>query len=55
MRKLPAFAYLRVSSRGQTSGHGFEPQADTIERFAREHGYAVEQVYRDAHTGTEAD
>src|SRR5262245_8612059 len=53
--KTPAFAYLRVSGRGQVSGHGFDRQAEIISRFAREHGYNVEQAYRDAFTGTEAD
>lgn len=53
--KPPAFAYLRVSSRGQTSGHGFDRQAETIQRFASERGYIVGQTFRDAFTGTEAD
>jgi len=55
MKKIPAFAYLRVSSRGQTSGHGFERQAETIQAYAAEHGYIVEETFRDAFTGTEAD
>jgi DNA invertase Pin-like site-specific DNA recombinase len=44
-----------VSGKGQVRGHGFDRQSETIERFAREHGYSVEQTYRDAYTGTEAD
>ena len=53
--KLPAFAYLRVSGKGQMSGHGFDRQAETINIYAAEHGYIVEQAFRDAFTGTEAD
>ena len=53
--KTTAFAYLRVSSKGQVTGHGFDRQAETINTFARQNGYIVEQTYRDAFTGTEAD
>lgn len=52
---VPAFAYLRVSSKGQISGHGFERQLETIQRFAKENGYTVQNTFRDAFTGTEAD
>jgi DNA invertase Pin-like site-specific DNA recombinase len=51
----PAFAYLRVSSKGQVKGHGFERQEETISRFAGENGYEVTEIFRDAFTGTEAD
>lgn len=51
----PAFAYLRVSSKGQVRGHGFERQEETIQRFAGENGYTVSDTFRDAFTGTEAD
>ncbi len=52
---IPAFAYLRVSSKGQVSGHGFDRQAETVARFSRENGYTIEETFRDAFTGTEAD
>jgi site-specific DNA recombinase len=51
----PAFAYLRVSSKGQVSGHGFRRQAETINVFARKNRYAVRETFRDAFKGTEAD
>ncbi len=51
----PAFAYLRVSSKGQINGHGFDRQLATISRFARESGYEMKDCFRDAHSGTEAD
>jgi len=52
---IPAFAYLRVSSKGQVKGHGFDRQAETISEFAGENGYLVKDTFRDAFTGTEAD
>src|SRR4051794_35939215 len=51
----PVFAYLRVSSKGQIKGHGFDRQEETISRFAGENGYQVTETFRDAFTGTEAD
>jgi DNA invertase Pin-like site-specific DNA recombinase len=52
---IPAFAYLRVSSKGQVKGHGFDRQEETISGFAAENGYYVKDTFRDAFTGTEAD
>jgi site-specific DNA recombinase len=52
---ISAFAYLRVSSNGQVKGHGFQRQEDTIRQFAAENRYSVEEIFRDAFTGTEAD
>ena len=52
---VPVFGYLRISSKGQVRGHGFDRQEETISRFARENGYSLETVFRDAFTGTEAD
>src|SRR4051794_19021887 len=54
-KDIPVFAYLRVSSKGQVKGHGFERQEETISRFADESGYTVAEIFRDAFTGTEAD
>ena len=59
--KLPAnavaVAYLRVSSQGQAleHRHGFERQEAACRAWAKEHRRTVSAVYRDAHTGTEAD
>lgn len=52
---VAAFAYLRVSSSGQIKGHGFDRQRETIAAFASQNGYRVEETFRDAFTGTEAD
>jgi DNA invertase Pin-like site-specific DNA recombinase len=56
-RKNPvlAFAYLRVSSNGQIKGHGFDRQKDAIQAFAKQNGFRVQETFRDAFTGTEAD
>lgn len=59
--KLPAnavaVAYLRVSSQGQAleHRHGFERQEAACRAWAKEHRHTVSAIYRDAHTGTEAD
>ena len=52
-----AVAYLRVSSQGQASEHrhGFERQEAGCRAWAKEHRRPLTAVYRDAHTGTEAD
>ena len=54
-KTVPVFAYLRVSSKGQVKGHGFDRQSETIAEFARENGFAVKATFKDAFTGTEAD
>ena len=53
--QIQVFAYLRVSSKGQVKGHGFERQEATIAEFAADNGYTVKETFRDAFTGTEAD
>lgn len=50
-----AFAYLRVSSRGQIKGNGFDRQQETIKKYAKEKGITVKETFRDTFTGTEAD
>jgi site-specific DNA recombinase len=55
MRNKQAYAYLRVSSRGQVGGHGFDRQEETIRAYARTAKVEIVSVFRDAHTGTEAD
>lgn len=53
----PVTAYLRVSSQGQAleGRHGFERQEAACRAWAKEHRRTVAAVYRDAHTGTEAE
>ncbi len=52
--KRSAVAYLRVSGRGQLDGHGFDRQEADIRALASG-SFHVERVYREAHTGTEAE
>jgi len=53
-KKIPAYAYLRVSSKGQVEGDGFDRQERTIKRHARG-AFEIRDTYRDAFTGTDAD
>jgi len=46
-RRTPAFAYLRVSGKGQVDGHGFPRQRAAIDRFARTHRYEIVAEFRD--------
>ena len=50
-----AVGYLRVSSKGQIKGHGFERQRDEIKRHAKKAGYTIIEWYKEAYTGTEED
>jgi site-specific DNA recombinase len=54
-KSVEAFAYLRVSSKGQVNGHGFDRQSQRISEFAKQNGYTVKATFRDAVTGSEAD
>jgi DNA invertase Pin-like site-specific DNA recombinase len=42
-----AYAYLRVSGKGQVDGDGFTRQLATIEQYAASHGIKVRKVYRE--------
>jgi len=53
-KKIPAYAYLRVSSTGQIDGNGFDRQEKAILDHAKG-AYEVREIFRDAHTGTDAD
>jgi DNA invertase Pin-like site-specific DNA recombinase len=48
MAKLtPAFAYLRVSGKGQVEGDGFERQLRAIKAYAAAHGIRIVQVFEE--------
>ena len=53
-QNIPAYAYLRVSSTGQIDGNGFDRQEKAILEHAKG-AYEVKEIFRDAHTGTDAD
>jgi DNA invertase Pin-like site-specific DNA recombinase len=44
---VPAVTYLRVSSQHQVDGHGIERQREACEAYARKHGFAIVEEYRD--------
>lgn len=53
-----AYAYVRVSSKGQVDGDGFKRQIAEIEAYAQVHGIEVAHVYREegvSGTTSEAD
>jgi len=50
-----AVGYLRVSSKGQIRGHGFQRQRDEIRKYAKKYGYKIIEWYKEAYTGTEED
>lgn len=53
--KRAAYAYIRVSGKGQLEGHGFDRQEETVRAYCKSAGVTVAGVYREAHTGTEAN
>ena len=50
-----AVGYLRVSSKGQIDGHGFDRQRDEIRSYAKLHSYEIVMWYEEAWTGTEEE
>lgn len=42
-----AYAYLRVSGRGQIDGDGFPRQLNAVEQYANSHDLKVKQVFRE--------
>jgi len=47
MTNKKAFAYLRVSSKGQINGDGLDRQLDAIEDYAETQGYDLVQTFKD--------
>jgi Site-specific recombinases, DNA invertase Pin homologs len=47
MKTLKAFAYLRVSGKGQIEGDGFTRQLETIKKYAATNGIKVVKVFRE--------
>lgn len=50
-----AFAYKRISGKGQLQGTGLDRQHETVYGFAQQNGYEIVNVYEDVYTGTDAD
>ena len=54
--KIEAVAYCRVSSTGQQkTGTGLERQEQAVKTYAKQAGYKLIAVYKEAFTGTEND
>ena len=49
---MQVFAYLRVSSKGQTMGHGYDRQHQAIETYCKSHRHKIARVYRESISGT---
>lgn len=45
------FAYLRVSTKGQIGGSGFERQADRIKKFCVSQNWEIKKMYREQASG----
>jgi site-specific DNA recombinase len=50
-----AYGYLRVSGLGQVKGHGFDRQEEAIRTYAKTAKVEIVEIFREAHTGTEAE
>ena len=48
---IMCFAYLRVSSIGQTQGDGYDRQFIACETYAKSNGYEIVEVFRESMTG----
>lgn len=44
---MRAFGYVRVSSKGQVDGDGFQRQEEAIQKYAGKYGVTLEKVYRE--------
>ena len=44
---IAAYAYTRVSGRGQLEGSGLERQQEEINRFAKESGYLIKKTFKE--------
>jgi DNA invertase Pin-like site-specific DNA recombinase len=47
MNTIKAYAYVRVSGQGQINGDGFQRQSETIEAYAKSHGFEIVQTYQE--------
>jgi DNA invertase Pin-like site-specific DNA recombinase len=47
MNMKTAFAYLRVSGKGQVDGDGFPRQLEAVKQYAAAHGIKIVKVYRE--------
>ena len=55
MKKLNAYAYLRVSGKGQISGNGFHRQLKEIKRYCENSNFKIVKVYKEQISGTKSE
>jgi len=55
MKKLNAYAYLRVSGKGQISGNGFHRQLKEIKRYCENSNFEIVKVYKEQVSGTKSE
>jgi DNA invertase Pin-like site-specific DNA recombinase len=51
-KPVQVYAYLRVSSIGQTDGHGYDRQLAAIQQFCKQAGFEIADTYRESVSGT---
>ena len=49
---MNAYAYIRVSGKGQLMGSGFERQLETIKKCCAAKGYKLKEIFREQISGT---
>ena len=49
---MKVFAYVRVSGKGQVTGHGFDRQLESIERFCSKRSFEIERIFKEQISGT---
>ena len=47
MSQKRAYAYIRVSGKGQVAGDGFTRQEQAIKKYAKEKGYKIVNIFRE--------
>jgi site-specific DNA recombinase len=52
---ISAFAYCRVSGKGQIEGNGFSRQLDSINVFCRKNNYEIIEVFKEQVSGTRSE
>ncbi len=53
MKKV--YVYLRVSGKGQLTGHGFDRQLEAIKSFCQKNRYEIDQVFKEQVSGTKGE
>jgi len=52
MKEKVAYAYLRVSEKGQIHGSGYDRQLKSIRHFCQNSNYKIVKIFREQVSGT---